>query len=76
MKHLSDLSDARLREIAPRVPTSLRYLQNLAKGRRQPSVSMAIAIEHATRGQVPRESFEVACKGCKYLTACKKGTPK
>ncbi len=70
---LKDLKRDQLRALALRVPTSLRYLDHLAAGRRAPSVEMAIAIERASGGTVPRESFDVACKGCKYLRKCKKG---
>lgn len=73
MKHLSDLSPDQLRAVAAKVPTSVRYLQHIVAGRRHPSVDMAVAIENATRGAVPRESFDVPCKGCKYLKSCKGG---
>ena len=73
MNRLRLLTRATLRTLAKRIGTSLRYLDHLAAGRRTPSVEMAIKIEVASRGAVPRESFDVACKGCKYLRECKKG---
>lgn len=76
MKHLADLTPVQLRAVAVKVPTSVRYLQHIITGRRTPSVDMAVAIEIATRGVVPRESFNVACKNCKYLKSCKGGTAK
>jgi hypothetical protein len=74
MKHLADLTPDQLRAVAVKIPTSVRYLQHIVAGRRTPSVDMAVAIENATRGAVPRESFaSLPCARCKYLKSCKGG---
>jgi len=71
---LKDLKRDQLRALAARVPTSLRYLDHLIASRRAPSVEMAIKIEQASGGTVPRESFRaLPCARCKYLRECKKG---
>lgn len=76
-QHISALTPADLKRLAPMAKTTYGALRQVASGRRQMSADMASTVERAAARigfNLPRELHASACKGCEFARQCRKAT--
>lgn len=75
-QHISALTPAELKKLAPLAKTTYGALRQVASGRRQMSADMASTVERAAARiglNLPREMHASACSKCEFARQCRKG---
>lgn len=75
-QHISALTAADLKRLAPLAKTTYGALRQVAAGRRQMSADMASTVERAAARigfNLPRELHASACGRCEFARQCRKG---